>query len=61
MHICFISNECPKAGFPHGGVGLFLKTIALKLLAAGCKVSVVGVNYIASDEFSVEKGVAFTG
>lgn len=58
MHICFISNEYPKEGFPHGGVGTFLKTIAPKLVAAGHKVSVVGVNYIASDEFTIENGVA---
>lgn len=57
MHICFISNEYPKEGYPHGGVGTFLKTIAPKLVEAGHKVSVVGVNYIASDEFTVENGV----
>ena len=57
MHICFISNEYPKEGFPHGGVGTFLKTIAPKLVTAGHEVSVVGVNYIASDEFTVENGV----
>lgn len=58
MHICFISNEYPKEGFPHGGVGTFLKTIGPKLVAAGYEVSVIGVNYIASDEFTVENGVA---
>lgn len=58
MHICFISNEYPKAGFPHGGVGTFLKTIAPKLVAAGHKVSIVGVNYVAFDEFTMENGVA---
>ena len=57
MHICFISNEYPKEGFPHGGVGTFLKTIAPKLVAAGHEVSVIGVNYIACDEFTVENGV----
>lgn len=58
MHICFISNEYPKEGFPHGGVGTFLKTIAPKLVAAGHKVSIVGVNYVAFDEFTMENGVA---
>jgi glycosyltransferase involved in cell wall biosynthesis len=58
MHICFISSEYPKEGFPHGGVGTFLKTIAPKLVAADHRVSVVGVNYIASDESSIENGVA---
>lgn len=57
MHICFISNEYPKAGFPHGGVGTFLKTIAPKLVEAGHKVSVVGINYTSSNETSVENGV----
>lgn len=57
MHICFISNEYPKEGFPHGGVGTFLKTIAPKLVEAGHKVSVVGINYTSSNETSVENGV----
>lgn len=58
MHICFLTNEYPKEGFPHGGVGTFLKTIAPKLVAAGHKVSVVGINYIAYDEFTIENDVA---
>lgn len=57
MHICFISNEYPKEGFPHGGVGTFLKTIAPKLVEYGHKVSIVGVNYIAVDEDTIESGV----
>jgi len=57
MHICFISNEYPKEGFSHGGVGTFLKTIAPKLVAAGHTVSVVGINYERVDEISIEEGV----
>lgn len=57
MHICFISNEYPKEGFPHGGVGTFLKTIAPKLVEAGHKVSVVGINYTNLNESSIENGV----
>jgi len=57
MHICFISNEYPKEGFPHGGVGSFLKTFAPKLAALGHKVSVVGINYTTTDETTIEDGV----
>lgn len=58
MHICFISNEYPKEGFPHGGVGTFLKTIAPSLIALGHKVSVVGVNYTNSEEESIENNIS---
>ena len=27
MHICFLTSEYPKIGFPHGGIGSFVKTI----------------------------------
>ena len=32
MHICFLTNEYPKAGFPHGGLGSFVKTMAEALV-----------------------------
>lgn len=57
MHICFISNEYPKEGFPHGGLGTFLKTIAPKLVNEGHKVSVVGINYISKNELEKISGV----
>lgn len=45
MHICFVTNEFPREGFAHGGVGSFVKTISRELTAAGIRVSVVGINY----------------
>ncbi|MCL9805096.1 glycosyltransferase family 4 protein [Flavobacterium amniphilum] len=58
MHICFLTHEYPKSGFPHGGLGSFVKTMAEALVNANVKVSVVGLNYTLMDEFSVENGVA---
>ncbi|MGV8995190.1 MAG: glycosyltransferase family 4 protein [Flavobacterium sp.] len=57
MHICFLCNEYPKEGFPHGGFGTFVKTIALQLVNAGVKVSVVGINYESQYEHEVEIGI----
>lgn len=52
MHICFLTNEYPKKGYPHGGVGTFVKTIGIALTKAGHSVSVVGINvYTKTDEF----------
>ena len=58
MHICFIAHEYPKLGFPHGGLGSFVKTIAEALVKNGIKVSVVGLNYTPQNEYTVENGVA---
>lgn len=58
MHICFLTNEFPKEGFPHGGIGSFIKTIAIALVKRGIKVSVVGLNYIPNDEYEIVEGVA---
>ena len=44
MHICFITSEYPKEGFPHGGVGSFVKSIALELAKNNIQVSVIGIN-----------------
>ena len=57
MHICFLTNEYPKAGFPHGGLGSFVKTIAEALVANGVQVTVVGLNYVFSDETENINGV----
>lgn len=57
MHICFITHEYPKTGFPHGGFGSFVKTIAIALVAQGIQVSVVGINYSGIDEELIEEGV----
>ncbi|MGC6429631.1 MAG: glycosyltransferase family 4 protein [Jejuia sp.] len=58
MHICFITNEYPKPGYPHGGIGTFVKTFSSALAAKNCKVSVVGINnYDLKDEEFEENGV----
>lgn len=57
MHICFLTNEYPKTGFPHGGVGSFVKTLAAALVAKGNQVTVVGLNYVPSDETENGDGV----
>jgi glycosyltransferase involved in cell wall biosynthesis len=45
MHICFITSEFPKTGFPHGGVGIFVATLGKALVEKGIQVSVIGLNY----------------
>ena len=50
MHICFLTNEYPKTGFPHGGLGSFVKTIAEALIKNGVQVSVIGLNYTLANE-----------
>lgn len=57
MHICFISSEYPKIGFPHGGVGIFLQTISRELVKIGVHVSVVGINYESKYETQIDQGV----
>ena len=57
MHICFLTNEYPKEGFPHGGIGSFVKTLATVLVKNGMKVSVIGINYTANNESQIIEGV----
>jgi glycosyltransferase involved in cell wall biosynthesis len=57
MHICFITHEYPKAGFPHGGIGSFVKTIATALVQMNIRVSIVGINYTDEDENESLEGV----
>ena len=57
MHICFLTNEYPKEGFPHGGIGSFVKTLATALVKNGIKVSVIGMNYTANNESQIIEGV----
>lgn len=57
MHICFLTNEYPKEGFPHGGLGSFVKTLAEALVKSGVKVSVVGMNYTPNTEIEILEGV----
>lgn len=59
MHICFITNEYPKQGFPHGGIGTFIHTISHKLVELGHSVSVIGINtYTKIDELEDDAGVS---
>lgn len=57
MHICFLTNEFPKEGFPHGGIGSFVKTLAITLVKNNIKVSVVGINYTSNDETETVEGI----
>lgn len=57
MHICFITSEFPKPGYPHGGVGTFIATLGKALVEKGVEVSVVGKNYIAKEEVEVINGI----
>jgi glycosyltransferase involved in cell wall biosynthesis len=57
MHICFLTNEYPKEGFPHGGLGSFVKTLAESLVKSGVKVSVIGLNYTPNEEIEMFEGV----
>lgn len=58
MHVCFLTHEFPKEGFPHGGVGSFVKTIAQEFVKKGIKVSVIGMNYTLNDETEYIDGVS---
>lgn len=57
MHICFLTNEYPKPGFPHGGLGSFIKTLAAELVKHNVQVSIVGINYTENNEEQNEEGV----
>lgn len=57
MHVCFLTNEYPKEGFPHGGLGSFVKTMAEALVLNGVQVSVIGLNYTLSYEEEKLNGV----
>lgn len=57
MHICYLTNEYPKQGFPHGGLGSFVKTIAEALVKKGIQVTVVGLNYTHANETESLNGV----
>lgn len=44
MHICFLSQEFPRKGASHGGIGTFLATFTRSLINHGHQVTVVGVT-----------------
>jgi glycosyltransferase involved in cell wall biosynthesis len=45
MHLCYLTNEYPKPGLPHGGIGSFLKVICPALAKVGHKVTVINGTY----------------
>ncbi|MFT4855368.1 MAG: glycosyltransferase involved in cell wall biosynthesis [Algoriphagus sp.] len=45
MHFCYLTNEYPKPGQAHGGIGSFLKVICPALVQAGHQVSVINGTY----------------
>lgn len=57
MHICFITSEFPRQGFPHGGVGTFVSTLGKALVEQGVQVSVIGLNYINKEETENIEGI----
>lgn len=57
MHICFLTNEYPKKGDSHGGIGTFVKFLAENLVVKGIDVSIVGINTSSKNETFVEKKV----
>jgi glycosyltransferase involved in cell wall biosynthesis len=57
MHICFITSEFPKIGFPHGGVGTFIATLSKALVVEEIEVSVIGLSYTQTEEVEIIDGV----
>jgi glycosyltransferase involved in cell wall biosynthesis len=45
MHLCYLTNEYPKPGQPHGGIGSFLKVICPALAKEGHRVTVINGTY----------------
>ena len=58
MHICFLTNEYPKQGASHGGIGTFVKFLAENLVSKGITVSIVGINNSLLNENIVDKKVS---
>ncbi len=57
MHICFITNEYPKPGYTHGGIGSFISTIAKALVLSGNWVSIVDIGYQNNNEHENDNGI----
>lgn len=58
MHIVFLTNEYPKKGESHGGIGTFVKFLAENLVSKGVVVSVLGINNSLLDENTIDKKVS---
>lgn len=57
MHIVFLTNEYPKLGHPHGGVGTFIQSLARWLVSCGHSACIVGINYSSLYEEENDLGV----
>ena len=57
MHIVFLTNEYPKKGYAHGGIGTFVKFLAHKLVLKNIKISILGINNLFIDEFEIDNKV----
>ncbi len=57
MHICFLTNEYPQPGKPHGGIGTFVQTLGKGLVLAGHRVSVIGTGDSSQDALRADDGV----
>lgn len=58
MHIVFLTNEYPKKDTAHGGIGTFVKFLAQKLTEKEIKISILGINNLYIDEFTVENNIS---
>ena len=57
MHICFLTNEYPQPGYPHGGIGSFIKTLGEALVLHGLDVSVVDIGHRDFNEHENDHGI----
>ncbi len=57
MHIVFHTHEYPGEGRSHGGVGTVVRFLARRFALQGIRVSVVGINDKAIDEFEEDGSV----
>ncbi|MGB5926859.1 MAG: glycosyltransferase family 4 protein [Cyclobacteriaceae bacterium] len=56
MHILFVCSEMPPA--PHGGIGIFVRSLADELLKKGINVTVAGYDKtVDADQEKIEDGV----
>lgn len=57
MHICFLTSEYPKPGYPHGGIATFLKSIAEGLAENQIKATIITVLRGADKEITEQEGL----
>ena len=57
MHIVFITDEYPKAGFSHGGIGTMVYMLAHAMKAMQHSITILGINYETKDEDITEDGI----